>query len=219
MHEDFSFDQPTKPGDKLNKGYKNFSVFQDRPYLEKFQGVLDLRELRKSGKDIETIVAYLNEFNAGDLNFSEDIGEVLKSYVERRDYILDEVFAQRLHIYDSDTVAGPAALKLVDALEKATSKTSMQSPTGAVALNYPRVEERVPWDAQYDTSRNVYRFTTHSHDPETLKQAQMQIAGLPDAFCLQEASGLVTVIVPREALRASPKPQPLTENDDSEFRS
>ncbi len=172
IHEDFSFDQPKRIGDKISKGYKNFSIFQDRPYLEKFQGVLELRQLRESGKDLEVLDAYLREFSKGKMDFSEPLKAIKAAYVARRDYILDEVFAERLAIYDKDLKVGPRAVNFVDVLEKLSSVSSQFSPSGAVVLQYPRVIKRLPWSVHFDQRTHSYLFKTHGKDAAVQSRVQ-----------------------------------------------
>lgn len=103
IHSDFSFDQPGKIGDKLSKGYKNFDVFQDRPYLEKMKGIESWLALRDSGEDLALFDAYLEVFNSEDndgeyhseLDFREKVEAMKEAYIARRDYILDDVFEDR----------------------------------------------------------------------------------------------------------------------------
>jgi len=180
VHEDFSFDQPEKIGDKLTKGYKNFTIFQDRPYLEKFKGVIELRSLRSSGKDIELIDQYWAVFSQEGLNFQKELEAVKAAYIARRDYILDEVFGPRLEVYDSDPVAGPNALALVHLLEQATSVTDTHSPHQQVRLSFPRTVKRMPWVVQYDATAQKYTFFKKDYTAAKVTFSQAILASLND---------------------------------------
>lgn len=211
IHSDFSFDQPGKIGDKLSKGYKNFDVFQDRPYLEKMAGIDSWLALRESGEDLALFDAYLEVFNGVDedgvyhseLDFREKVGAMKTAYVARRDYILDKVFADRAPFLSEDHEPyGKPALEIVDALEKLTSVTSMTSPSGVVALKHPRVVSRVQWDMS-EKDENVF-FTAKKPG----QAGPMLIAfGLgnppPDGVKLQTGSaGTLRLVVPKDQVVA-----------------
>lgn len=159
INTDFSFQQPPKTGmQKLpgmaDFGYKNFSIFDKAPLSEKMQGVKDIQDLAKSGRDVAIFDQYLEEFSGDEdqLNFRDEIQQWKTDHIERRDYILD-VFAERLQVYDFN-LGTPGAQQdqrvaqtfdLMDNLEKLTSVSSSTSPNGMVELSRPRVTERVEW--------------------------------------------------------------------------
>lgn len=54
INSDFSLQQPRQgivPKSLMNLGYKNLTVFDDRPLAEKMQGVKDMRDIHASGGD------------------------------------------------------------------------------------------------------------------------------------------------------------------------
>jgi hypothetical protein len=159
INSDFSFVQPPKVGSEKMPGmadftYKNFSIFDKAPLSEKMQGIKDIADVAKSGRDVAIFEQYKEQFGEGDerLDFRESIQEWQNHFVERRDYILD-VFKDRLAVYDfalgspgkeqNDRIA--QTFDLLDNLEKLTSKSSSTSPNGMVELARPRVLERVEW--------------------------------------------------------------------------
>lgn len=207
IHSDFSFDQPGKIGDKLSKGYKNFDVFQDRPYLEKMKGIESWLALRESGDDLALFDAYLEVFNGVDnddeyhseLDFREKVAAMREAYIARRDYILDEVFEDRVPFLGQDHEPyGKPALEVVDALEKLTSVTSMTSPSGVVALDHPRVVSRVQWDMSEDDEGNVY-FTAKPPGNAAADIKSLLGEPLPDGAALRSnASGkMLRLVVPK----------------------
>ena len=202
INADFSFEQPTKLGDKVSKGYKNFSIFQDRPYAEKFQGVIELRKLRALGQDLELFDAYLRQFAEGEMDFSEPLQAIRQAYINRRDYILDEVFAERLAVYYADPIEGPAAVEFADTLEKLTSETSGFSPNKTVKLEYPRVTKRLPWTVRFDAITNNYVFETKSKDPKVLDKVKKFIDSQNQATGIKAKQGStgLSMIVPADRI-------------------
>lgn len=206
IHDDFSFDQPDLPGDKLTKGYKNFTIFQDRPYFEKFQGVLELERLRASGKDLEVIDAYIQQFMGGDLNFRKALIEIRDAYIKRCNDILDKVFKERLTVYHQYSARGERVLTFVDRLEKITSTVSHVSEKGAVKLVHPRVLKRVPWNVRYNSEHEDYIFSMSTKDKKSLDELKAflkELSAKSDiAFNLQETSKGYEFSVPQSNVMA-----------------
>jgi hypothetical protein len=211
VHSDFSFEQPGKLGDKLSKGYKNFSVFQDRPYLEKMKGIESWLALRESGDDLALFDAYLETFTGVDhsgeyhpeLDFREKIASMRDAYVARRDYILDDVFADRVPFLSNDRQPyGKPALEVVDALEKLTSVTSMASPNGVVSLEHPQVLSRVRWDMAEVGDRVT--FVTKNGAEAEAKIAAFNLENpLPPGVVLKKSpNGALALIVPKDQVIA-----------------
>lgn len=164
IHSDFSFDQP---GMKHMR-FKNFSMFDDCSYSEKMQGIRQLVDMRDRGEDLrvfDSYVEWLNEELSTPRPSAEreefqsmlDKVESMKAaFVERRDYILDEVFGERIRFMD----AVPPVLDALDALEKLTSPTRMTSPSGEIRLRHPQLSgSRQEWHIAGD-GQGGYTFST-----------------------------------------------------------
>ena len=164
VHSDFSFDQPSN----RNMRFKNFSMFDDSSYMEKMQGVRQLADMRKNGADMrvfDSYAAWLRDELNGQRSPAEkeELSGMLRrvenmktSFIARRDYILDEVFGERLRFLD----ARPPVLEALDALEKLTSPTRMTSPSGEVRLRHPQLAgDRQEWHIRED-GRQGYVFST-----------------------------------------------------------
>ena len=211
VHSDFSFDQPGKIGDKLSKGYKNFDVFQDRPYLEKMKGIESWIALRDSGEDVALFDAYLEAFDGtgkdneyhSELDFREKIEAMKEAYIARRDYILDQVFGDRAPFLAEDSKPyGKPALEMVDALEKLTSVTSMVSPSGVVGLEHPRVVSRVQWDMAEDNNHVVFTTKAGVLAANKLKEFGLR-EPLPCGAELKSGpGGVLHLVVPKDQMIA-----------------
>ena len=164
VHSDFSFDQPVRK----NMRFKNFSMFDDSSYMEKMQGVRQLADMRKNGGDMRVFDSYA-AWLAEEMQTRQDpaekkelqgmlrkVEEMKTSFIERRDYILDEVFGERLRFLD----ARPPVLEALDALEKLTSPTRMTSPSGEIRLRHPQISgTRQEWHIREDGGQG-YVFST-----------------------------------------------------------
>lgn len=168
IHSDFSFDQPsfTTKGMK----FKNFTMFDDSSFAEKMEGIRQLVNMRNNGDDLRVFDSYENwvdtelaqqhlteEMQKEFQGMKDQIQDMKKAFIDRRDYILDEVFGERIKFMD----ANPPVLHALDALEKLTSPTRMTSPSGDITLRHPQVEDgkRQEWHIASD-GNNGYTFST-----------------------------------------------------------
>jgi hypothetical protein len=97
--------------------------------------------------------AYAKQFSGGGMDYKEQVAAMRDAYIARRDYIVRDVFAERLGVYDYDMAAvGDGAaqetakaqtLDVLDMLEKITSERSWMS--GDIELAYPTVKNRTEW--------------------------------------------------------------------------
>ena len=164
VHSDFSFDQPTSK----HMRFKNFSMFDESSYTEKMQGIRQLVQMRDSGEDLRVFDSY-TEWLSGELDTPRPADEIREfqgmldkvssmktAYVERRDYILDEVFGERIRFMDDV----PPVLEALDMLEKLTSPTRMTSPSGDVQLRHIQLNgTRQEWHIARD-GQGGYLFST-----------------------------------------------------------
>lgn len=152
--------------------FKNFSVFDDDTRFAKFKGVLELRELKKSGRAEKLFNDYLASFNPDEPEISAEekhlreqitasVREKRAEYNDNTDKILT-VSENQLHLYDDLAQDGPEiqekAIETIENLEKLTSPTTWVSPHGEVPLKHLAVipETRVPWRAHVEGNNIVY---------------------------------------------------------------
>ncbi|MBQ3683503.1 MAG: hypothetical protein II922_10605 [Succinimonas sp.] len=165
--------------------FKNFSVFDDDTRFEKMKGVLELRELKNSGKAEKLFTDYRTSFDPNELNISvqekhlreqiiSSISEKEKEFNDNVDKILSVADSQ-LRLYDDLAQDGPEiqekAIETIENLEKLTSPTTWVSPNGEVALKHLSVipQTRMPWRAHVDGDNIVY----HCDKPLTKEAANM----------------------------------------------
>jgi hypothetical protein len=152
INSDFSFENGT-----FSK-FKNFSIFDDSSYSEKFMGVTQLQTMRDNGSDVEVFDNYEawidSEIDSlqGDLenksqiedlqSMKTELGKMKDAWTQRRDYILDTVFGERLQVANDK----PSVIESLDCLEKLTAKARITSPTGKVHLHHLQAQgERSEW--------------------------------------------------------------------------
>tara|TARA_B100001248_G_scaffold262669_1_gene260658 strand:+ start:56917 stop:58893 length:1977 start_codon:yes stop_codon:yes gene_type:complete len=215
VHSDLSFDQPSKLIDRVKGGYKNFTIFDDTPYLEKMEGVRELFRLRESGADLDIFDQYLGVFNGKthELDFSEQIHAMRERYIARRDYILDEVFAERLKFIDTTEANADTALAqldsaqpltIVDGLEKLTSKTTLKSAKGEVELNFLQTVKRQEWHISPNTSGNITLYTEGKNlkEVETALRGFIHNTGINEKVVISKGPKSMSVIIRKDDIEA-----------------
>ena len=206
VHSDFSFDQPFRK----NMRFKNFSMFDDSSYMEKMQGVRQLAKMREDGGDMrvfDSYAAWLGEELKGRKTPAEKeelsgmlrkVEDMRTAFIARRDYILDEVFGERLRFMD----ANPPVLEALDALEKLTSPTRMTSPSGEVQLRHMQLAgKRQEWHIKDDGQRG-YTFSTNggSGVEKSLRSfLESRMAPMP---AMGREKGVLSLHVPASQLTA-----------------
>lgn len=158
INSDFSFEQPHTI---KSMKFKNFTVFDDSSFKEKMEGIKQLYNMRKEGKDTAVFDSYIAYFREAATdkspnvqkeyyNYIKKIEDLRQSFIERRDYILDEVFSQRLEFANDE----PYILEALDKLEKLTSKKVRNtSATGKIELRHLQVDgnsNRTIWNINRD---------------------------------------------------------------------
>ncbi|MEO1016475.1 MAG: hypothetical protein AAFY56_02100 [Pseudomonadota bacterium] len=155
--------------------FHNYSIFDDSPLSEKMKGVKDIKDMRDKKMDQKLFDDYSETFDKTTLLEKEDakkhhkeIKEYQKLWNDRVDYVLDDVFKDRLDVYDFDFGTDDASKKeqraaqtfdTLDGLEKLCSKTSCLSENKKVALNHPRVTDRKEWSVRQDKQSGDLEFT------------------------------------------------------------
>lgn len=127
IHNDFSMSN--------SASYKNFSIFDQSPYSDRMRGVQKIQTLRQSDSEWSRIFAqYKSQFGSdkdANSNFQAAIGQWQTSFESRADDIVNNVFKDRLAVYEfdmgkTDSVekdkAHAQVLDMLDTFEKITSK-------------------------------------------------------------------------------------------------
>lgn len=148
IHDDFSFDQP-----RASKGmqFKNFTIFDDSTFKEKMAGVENIEKMRDEGSDMRIFDGYrayfAEQMQATDdpklkkeyASYITDLEDKRSAFIARRDYILDEVFKERLEIYHEN----PDLLESMDKMEKLLSPSTLKAPDGSdVKMRHLRLEDQ-----------------------------------------------------------------------------
>ena len=161
ISDDFSFKDTY--GKSAKPRFNNFSVFDDDTRFAKLQGMLELREIAKSGAFEKLFNDYLAAFDpeAGNLEPDEvalrkkitaDIKEK-KAEFDQQLARLTKIFGMQLELCDRLAADGPAmqegAINTLSHLEMLSSPTTWVSKKGEVALKHLEVrpETRIPWRA------------------------------------------------------------------------
>lgn len=168
VNSDFSFTQPKTLIKSMY--FKNFTVFDDSTYKEKMEGVKQLAKMRAEGKDTAVFDSYINFFE-GEVtktdkpelkkefsSYVSKLEELRESFIARRDYLLDEVFAERLPFADDE----PYVLGALDMLEKLTSPVRQSSKNGIVPLRHLQIDDpskRTAWHISREG--DGYVFSAH----------------------------------------------------------
>ncbi|MBR4676210.1 MAG: hypothetical protein IKP00_17270 [Victivallales bacterium] len=160
-------------GKSTKPRFNNFSVFDDDTFFSKLSGVVNLRDLAKSGVFKKTFDDYRAAFNPNEDGISDaekalrtkiraDINAKEAEFNESLKKILD-VSVNHLDLYDDLDDQPPAvrqgAVETIANLEKLTSSTTWVSKNGEVALNHLEVvpETRTPWRAALMGDKILYR--------------------------------------------------------------
>ena len=190
--------------------FNNFSVFDDDTFFSKLEGVLNMRELFKSGAFKKVFDEYREAFNPNADGISEaekalrqkivaDISKKEAEFNESMKKILD-VSVNNLDLYDdlSDKPESlrQAAVETVSNLEKLTSPTTWVSKKGKVALQHLEVipETRVPWKAALKGDNIVY-FTETKMSYANLKQLE-EVVTTAGAKFDTDTLGVTRITVP-----------------------
>ncbi len=189
--------------------FRNFSVFDDDTRFAKFQGALNLRTLRDSGKVKELFDSYRAAFDPNQQGISpEERALRLKIHADikkKEDEFYDSlakvlnVADSQLHLYDDLAAEGPAvqekAIEAIENLEKLTSPTTWVSRKGQVPLKHLSVipETRVPWRAHVSGDSIIY----HCDQPLSRAARDQLTAFCRDAGiqCMIDADGCAMVTI------------------------
>ncbi|MBQ7607499.1 MAG: hypothetical protein IJU76_05965 [Desulfovibrionaceae bacterium] len=170
VDDNFSFKDTY--GFSLKPRFNNFSVFDDDTRFAKFQGALNLRTLKESGKIKDLFDSYEKAFNPNEQGISPEEsalrGKIQVGLAEKKKEFEDSlakvltVAENQLKLYDDLAADGlemqKNAIETIENLEKLTSPTTWVSPKKEVALKHLSVlpETRKPWRAHVDNDNIVY---------------------------------------------------------------
>jgi hypothetical protein len=170
ISDDFSFRDTF--GKSSKPRFNNFSVFDDDTRFAKLSGLIELRNVAKSGAFEKLFADYKAAFDPNEAGISPaektlrtkicaEIDEK-KAEFDQQLARLMKVFDPQLRLHDDLAARGPAvqekAVNTISHLEMLTSTTTWTSKHGEVALKHLEVkpETRVPWRAEVVGNDIVY---------------------------------------------------------------
>ena len=170
ISDDFSFKDTF--GKSSKPRFNNFSVFDDDTRFAKLQGMLELREIAKSGAFEKLFKDYLAAFDPKADGLEPDekaLREKITAEIKEKKAEFDQqlarltkIFGMQLELCDRLAADGPAmqegAINTLSHLEMLSSPTTWVSKKGEVALKHLEVrpETRIPWRAGVDGDNIVY---------------------------------------------------------------
>ena len=170
ISDDFSFKDTY--GSSTKPRFNNFSVFDDDTRFAKLSGLIELREIAKSGAFDKLFADYRAAFDPNENGISDAEktlrvkinAEIDKKEAEFKQQLgrLLKIGDVQLRLYADLATRGPAvqekAVNTISHLEMLTSPTTWVSKKGQVALNHLEVrpETRVQWRAEVVGDDIVY---------------------------------------------------------------
>ncbi len=213
IHDDLSFKDTSV--NLLEKRFLNFSVFDDSTRFEKFEGILNIRNLRDSGKVEELFRDYCEAFDPaeapeGDKKLCKMITERLdsmkKEFDDQMNRMLD-IFEPQLKLYDA-LIEGPGgnqetgrnAIETLSNLEKATSPTTRMSAHNKVRLTHLEViqKTRVAWSGTVENGAITYTSSKPLSANAKAQLMQLLGEGLRDVMRQDAATGLTQIVLTAE---------------------
>ena len=199
-------------GSSTKPRFENFSVFDDDTRAAKLRGVLEMRELQKSGAFKKVFDDYRKAFdpNEGGISDAEKtlrgriITEINAKEKEFNESInkLMRVAGMQLELHDDLKELAPQvnrddAVETLANLEKLTSPTTWVSKRGQVALNHLEVlpESRVPWRAHVEGDNVVY-YCDKPLSKAVQNTLRAMLANCPGAFLNVDGQGTTKIIIP-----------------------
>ena len=178
--------------------------------FEKFKGVLEMRELKNSGKAENLFNEYSMAFDPNQPNISDaekklregvqaEIAKKKKEFFDNLDKVLN-VSRGQLELYD-DLADQPKevrekAIETISNLEKLTSPTTWVTPKGKAALDHLQVvrETRIPWAAHVENGSIV--FHCDQFLPKNAHDLVKKLAEATGATLQTAADGSVRLTMP-----------------------
>ncbi len=199
-------------GSSTKPRFENFSVFDDDTRAAKLRGVLEMRELQKSGAFKKVFDDYRKAFdpNEGGISDAEKtlrgriITEINAKEKEFNESInkLMRVAGMQLELHDDLKELAPQvnrddAVGTLANLEKLTSPTTWVSKRGQVALNHLEVlpESRVPWRAHVEGDNVVY-YCDKPLSKAVQNTLRAMLSQCPSSFLDVDGQGTTRVVIP-----------------------
>ena len=170
ISDDFSFKDTF--GRSSKPRFNNFSVFDDDTRFAKLSGLIELRNVAKSGAFEKLFADYKAAFDPNEAGISpaeKTLRTKICAEIDAKKAEFDQqlarlmkVFDPQLRLRDDLAARGPAvqekAVNTISHLEMLTSTTTWTSKHGEVALKHLEVkpETRVPWRAEVVGNDIVY---------------------------------------------------------------
>lgn len=170
LHSNFAFDQPLSTlKDIAQKGYKNYTIFDDTLLSEKMVG---MRKIIDNWDQVNKIIdAYISEFDGSlhpDLNFKEQLIEAKQRLNDRKEYFLD-VFKDRINL------SGPE-LDLLDNMEKLTSSTTNHAgKKQGVHLHHLAVIQPTRKEWKMVKANGLYTLSFQGKDEKEFQKVSIQL--------------------------------------------
>ncbi len=182
-------------GVSVKPRFNNFTIFDDDTRFAKLQGVLSLRDAKRSGKIDKLFSDYRAAFNPDEEGISAaektlrnkiiaDINAKEREFNESLQKILNVTYTQ-IKLYDDLREDGEetqkSAVETIENLEKLTSPTTWVSDDCSVPLDHLSVIEktRIPWKARVEGDSLVYQCTKPVGDKAMVQlQAFASAAGV-----------------------------------------
>ena len=199
-------------GSSTKPRFENFSVFDDDTRAAKFKGVLELRELQKSGKFKNVFNDYRAAFNPNENGISDaekalrnkiidEINAKEKEFNESLNKLM-RVSGMQLELHDDLKEFAPQvnrddAIETLANLEKLTSPTTWVSKKGQVALNHLEVvqETRVPWRAHLEGD-NIEYYCDKPLSKDMHDTLRAMLSNSKGTFLTVDGQGTTKIIVP-----------------------
>lgn len=196
--------------------FDNFSVFDDDTRFAKLEGVLNLRELVRSGKSRDLFDSYRAAFDPAEKGISpaeRALRKKITAEIDAKQAEFDESAARlfetmesQLALYDDLADDGPEiqknAVETVANLEKLTSPTTWVSKKGKVELEHLETVPgtRVPWKAFVLNGNIVFQTETKmSGDTGEKLRSLAAAAGIDmGEGWLTDALGVSRIVVPKD---------------------
>lgn len=212
ISDDFSFKDTF--GKSSKPRFNNFSVFDDDTRFAKLSGLIELRNVAKSGAFEKLFSDYKTAFDPNEPGISkEEIAlrtricaeiDEKKAEFDTQFSRLMNIFGMQLELNDQLAADGPkmqeGAVNTLSHLEMLTSPTTWVSKHGEVALKHLEVrpETRVPWRAGVDDSGNI---VYHCDKPLSAETRAMlaNLAQISGATLETDAAGVTRLTVTKDA--------------------
>ena len=199
-------------GSSTKPRFENFSVFDDDTRAAKFKGVLEMRELQKSGAFKKVFDDYRKAFDPNEGGISEaektlrnkiitEINAKEKEFNESVNRLM-RVAGMQLELHDDLKDVAPQvnrddAIETLSNLEKLTSPTTWVSKGGQVALKHLEVlpESRVPWRAHVEGDNIVY-YCDKPLSKDVQDTLRVMLSNCSGSFLEVDGQGTTRVVIP-----------------------